>query len=174
MSTNQAIDTNMPEGVPGMIADSSFTKDVVSKRNSEETAHIPPGVFVAQGDGDDDVVLPAGAGALLVGLALFGHAYVRTIMVDDTGYLPNITFDVARGGRIRVFAEGAMAPGDEVHVRHTINGGNTQLGAVTPDADAGKTLDCSAFCSVFASGDETSPPVIEIDLRNVALATADT
>jgi hypothetical protein len=174
--TEPAISANMPEGIAGMLDDSSLLKDCVSKTNAESVNTIPPGCFVMQGTNDDDVKLPAGSTALLVGVAVFGHSYVPSYAVDPaTGnYLPNVTFDVLKHGRIRVVSETALAPGDTLHVRHTANGGHTQLGAVTHTADTGHTLDIGAFAQVVRSGDGvTTAAVIEIDLTNVNLATAD-
>jgi len=174
--TITSVPTTMPEGIAGMLDDSSPIKDIASKRNSESVNEILPGVMVEQCTGDDDVKQVSGAGAHLVGIAIFGHSYVPTYAIDPaTGaYIPGITFDVLKHGRCRVVCEGTMDVTNQVHVRHTVNGGNTTLGAFTATADAGKTLDISAFAQVVKSGSATtSPPVIDINMTMVNLASAD-
>lgn len=174
--TITSVPTSMPEGIAGMLDDSSPIKDIASKRQAETVNEILPGVMVRQGTGDDDVKLMSGAGSLMVGIAIFGHSYVPTYAVDPTtgAYIPGITFDVLKHGRARVVCEGTMDVGGEVHVRHTVNGGNTTLGAFTSTPDAGHTLDASAFAQIVKSGTATtSPPVIDINMTMVNLATAD-
>jgi hypothetical protein len=174
--TISSLPTTMPEGIAGMLDDSSPIKDIASKRNSETVNKILPGLMVMQGTGDDDVLQVSGAGALLVGIAIFGHSYVPTFAIDPTtgAYLPNITFDVLKHGRARVLCEGTLSVGNQVHVRHTANGGNATLGIFRATADAGKSLDISAFAQVVKSGSATTnPPVVDIDMTNVNLATAD-
>lgn len=174
MATNQLIDQIQPPLIAGMFADSSPSKNV-SPGTSEETVNeIPPGVFVMQGTNTYGVKNPASTGAKLRGVATFNHSYAPIVEIGSTGYKPNITFGVAKSGHMKVLCEASTVPGDEVHVRVVANGsGKLVLGAITPTADAGKTIDISAFCQILEPGDATNPPVIDFNMANVALAVAD-
>ena len=174
--TITSVPTTMPEGIAGQLDDSSPIKDIASKRNAESVNEILPGIMVRQGTNDDDVNLMDGADSFMVGIAVFGHSYVPTYAIDPaTGaYLPNITFDVLKHGRCRVVCEGTIDVTNNLHVRHTAHSGNTTLGAFTATADAGYTLDVSAFAQCVRSGSATgNPPVIDINMTMVNLASAD-
>lgn len=175
MATNQTIDTIQPPLVAGMFEDSSPSKGVVPGTSEETVNDILPGTFVMQGTNTFGVKNAATTGAKLKGVATFNHSYAPFVQLGaDNGYKPNITFGVAEEGHIRVLCEVATVPGDEVHVRVVTNGtGKLILGAITPTADAGKTLDISAFCRILIPGDATTAPVIDFDMTNVALAVAD-
>lgn len=171
--TVTSIPAAMPGLIAGMLSDTSLAKDAVPKKNGD-TVPLVPGLFVKQGTADDDVKAPTGPTNLLVGVALFSHAYAPGVQLDLTsgGYLPGITFDVLRKGRVPVTAGAAMVPGNAVHVQVIADAGYA-VGVVRPDADAGKSIDVSAFVSVQESGDATNPPVIEIDMANAHTAVAD-
>lgn len=173
MTAITTINTEMPRLVAGQLADGGF-KDVDSAHN-EDTTSILPGRFIVVGATDVNfgALNPSTQDGLLKGLVLFGQSYQPITALDTNGgYLPGITFDYLRHGRATATAKAAMVVTDEVHVQVIADGG-TPVGVIRPDADAGKTLDCSSFIKVVEGGDATNPPVIEIDMTGAAGAVAD-
>ncbi len=175
-----AIASIQPTGAAGMWGDVSPANVAASVHSNEVSAPIPPGYAVVvdsantSADADDGVILPSANTQLLKGIALFDHSFARTVQIDDAtgGYLPDITFDVARKGRVRVVAQGTMLATDHVHVQVVTNGG-ALAGTFRASADAGKSYDCSDFMKVVEHGDATTPPLVEIDLTMASLAIQD-
>jgi len=108
--------------------------DVVTRRNESATA-IFPGLFVAKGTGDDQVIPPTAA-ADVVGLAVDMNARERIRgSVATDGYVQNSILPVAKNYRWYVVSEEAVSPSDTVYVRVAAGAGGTVLGAVRNDAD---------------------------------------
>lgn len=172
--TISTIGTELPVGIAGMLADSSLSKDVVSGTSEETVNGILPGSFVVQGTADLGVKQPSAQNQLLKGVAVFGHSYSPSVQVDATtgAYLPGITFDVLRHGRIFALAKATIHPTDHVHVQMIANTG-APVGQIRPDADTGKTVDASDFVKVIESGDNVTSPIVEVDMTNASLATSD-
>ena len=129
--------SSMAAGFPGMKADLEHGYT----RSYSATVDVPPGCVVSRAGADDRCKLPTNAGeaGALLGVALHSH----TLANDASGvakYVDGDTVSVLRKGTVYVQAEEAVAEGDPVYVRHTANGGNTQLGAVRKSADTGCVL----------------------------------
>lgn len=152
--------------------------------SSEASAEIPFGRMVMDdgvADGEDDSQLPgdklmkllSGAGGVLAGVLM--HGYKSKTDVGDSGIKPMASGTVMRKGLIWVHTETAVAPGDQVHVRHTVDTGKF-LGDFlsTNGGDAGKSLNISKFarwrCTTSGAGDA----LLEFDLTMAANASADT
>jgi|SRR6185312_2969393 len=173
MTAITTINTEMPRLVAGQLADGGY-KDVDSCHN-EDTTPIYPGTFIVVGTTDTDFGAknPSAQNQLLKGVALFGQSYQPITELDASGgYLTGITFDYLRHGRVPVTAKAAMTTSSAVHVQVIADTG-APVGIIRPDADAGKTLDCSSFCKVVEGGDATNPPVLEVDMTGAANAVSD-
>lgn len=176
MTAPQTTVTFLPDvGVPGQIASSQGLDDaiVLDKTSKEASAAIPFGVAVKQGTLDDDVLLMTAANNKLMGVTVFAQDFARNSELTSSGLQPGTTFGVCFQGPILVLPEGAVTPASGVHIRFSANGGNTQPGAFTATADAGHTVDASAFCRWLTTGSATVPAVLWVDFSNAALAVAD-
>lgn len=130
----------MSVALAGMVADGAGSPhDIVSRANIVD--EIPFGVAVADIAGDEDTIeLPTSSGAKICGIA------VRDLKVEegqasiDNAYPANSKCAVMKKGRIWVIVEKAVTVDDSVFVRHTANGGNTQLGAFRDDSDTNRAL----------------------------------
>lgn len=133
---------DMPEALPGMIADSGNGDDR-SSVNTESTAEIPQGAIVAMVAGSDtDVVLPASSGAVMGGVAIRSGEHLPGTHLGTTGLKPKVSFARRSVGRIWGICEEAMTTTDSVYVRIAANGaGKLQLGAVRNDADTVSSVD---------------------------------
>lgn len=162
-------------GVPGQIASFQGLDDAITldKTSKEASAAIPFGVVVKQGTLDDDVLLMTAANNKLEGVTAFAHDFARNSELTSSGLQPGTTFPVVFQGPVLVLPEGNVTPASGVHIRFSANGGNTQPGAFTATADAGHTIDASAFCRWMTSGSATTPAVVWVDFSNAALAVAD-
>lgn len=169
------VDATQPIGIVGQLADFQSNADAsVDTATSEEaTASIPFGVFVAEGDADDGAVLMSGAGDVIKGIVTHGHGFERLTELASDGLKPLTTFGVLAKGRIYVIANTDIAKGDEVHVCHTANTGYT-IGQAGNAGVTNKTLDISAWARWKTTGVKGTVLVLEIDLANRALTTADT
>lgn len=177
MSLPQTSVANPAIAVAGMLADDSLGKDVLSKINGEASAEIPFGVMVAKGSADDECLKLAATSDKLVGVVVYGPAYARsvgstTLELGTTGLTPNTLMDVLNVGRIYVFPEEAVTPASAVRVR-AVAAGAEVAGAFRATADSTDCIDISKFARWLTSGSSTVPAVVEIDMRNAALAVAD-
>lgn len=176
MSAPQTSVENAPDiGIVGQLADfhTSADGDVVSRTSEETSATIAFGLFVKHGTADEGVGVVSATSNLLEGIAVHGHGFEPGKEVDATtgALLPKATFGVLRRGRAFVKAVGSVTPASEVHVRAS---GTGVAGSVQAAADATHTIDISPFARFVTSGDDGDVVVLEIDMTNVALATADT
>ncbi len=109
MTAITTITTEMPALIAGQLADGGY-KDVDSCHN-EDTGSILPGQFIVVGTTDTDFGAknPSAQNQLLKGVAIFGQSYQPITELDTNGgYLPNITFDYLRHGRVAAIAKAAM------------------------------------------------------------------
>lgn len=101
---------------------------------NDQGANIPAGVFLShKAEGTADLV--AGASERLAGVAVNSFARNPNDLTSTAAITAGDSMDVLTEGFIWVRCEEAMAVNDPVYIRHTANGGNTQLGAVRNDAD---------------------------------------
>ncbi len=172
--------TTMAEAVAGLIADNSLSKDCLTGFSEEASAQIPFGVMVAQGTADDGALLlntsAAAMASALKGISVFGHG----LDIGTTGINPMALFSVMSRGRIYVQVEEAVAVGDPVRVRAVTGGSNgygdagaETKGAFRTGADSTDCVDISSFARWIRGADEAGFAVVEIDMVNSALATAD-
>lgn len=176
MPPQTTVASNLPIGIAGQLADEWTAQygDVQSVFNQEAAAHIPFGIGLKRGTADDTAKLPTTANDVLVGVSVFNALFNRPTDIDDAGLLPGIEFGVLRRGKVIVLPEDSPTPASGVHMRIVASGGNTQLGAFTGTAEAGKTVDCSGFARWTSSaGGVGLPTVLEIDIANSHLAVAD-
>ena len=182
-----------PVLIPGMIPDLNEhqTASTQSVRSNEASATIRFGACVQIDEVDDDgsfgvINVATGAdGTTIAGLAVW-HKFVKASFdgdiaeTDGDGYLPDVMFDIMTRGKLCVFVETDVAPGDEVHVRiDSTNPAATPpkyYGSFLNTKDTTHTLDISAFAkwkTAATAGTTGSVAILEFDFTNSALATAD-
>lgn len=169
-----AVNSAMAIGIPGQLADFQSNADaVVDTGTSEETsANIPFGVFVQHGTADDGVLLISGAGPDLAGIVVHSHSFERLTELADDGLKPGATFGVLKKGRVFVTVNTDVLMTDEVHVQTVADTGKT-VGSVGKAADTGKSTDISGLARWKRSALAGEIAVLEIDMTNIGLATAD-
>lgn len=174
MTAPQTSVSDLPDlGLPGAFADLHTAKDgkVVSRTSEEASVSLPMGNFVAKGTDDRGVKLLSATTDVLEGIAMQGHGYSRDTELDDNGFRPGCTFDVAQIGTYIVVCEGAVTPSSEVHVR-VVADTNLPVGRAGAVAVAGKTIDISGWANFETSG--TSEPVkLTINATNRHLSVAE-
>lgn len=126
------------EALAGMLACPIENCQIESKIND---AVIPAGVFVSRNAADDACKVPAASGDVTAtGIGFTCLILAREPVSDGS------TSDFAAGkgcsvvskGKLWVLTETAMTYGQDVYVRYTASGGNTQLGKVRNDDDTTK------------------------------------
>lgn len=167
----------MPIGIPGQLADLHTAEfgDVVSATNEEAAAELRFGIMVKQGTvaTDPDLVkVMTATNNVLAGITVFAHNFAKPVQLGDTGLKPGVTFGLLRKGRIYVLTEDAVDPSDEVHVR-AIAAGNEVAGAFRGTADGTDTIDITAFAKWLSAAGAGEVAVLEIDMNQASLATAD-
>lgn len=166
--------TRMPIGIPGELADLHTAEfgDVVSAVNAEAAAEIPFGVMVKQGTDDDDVKLLAAQADAIKGIVVFGQNFSKPVQLGSTGLKPGISFGILRKGRIFVLTEDAVTPLSEVHVRAIAVGAELK-GAFRGTADGADTIDITGLAKWVTSAGVGEIAILEIDMTQSSLATAD-
>lgn len=101
---------------------------------------IQAGVVVCQGSADATCKLPASSGDVgkALGIApsrVTSDSRFPTSYTDGSTYQTGDNVGAIASGAVWVIVEEAVTRGGTVYVRHTANGGNTQLGACRSDAD---------------------------------------
>jgi hypothetical protein len=160
-------------GIPGQaVRPNDYKAD--GYRNEEASAGIRPGRFVKKGTLDRDAKVIAGASGLPIGVAMYSDSAARDFSTDSNGdWAPDAMFAVLTHDQVFVVAAGAVTPASEVHLFHTIGTSAEAIGTCGPLADAGKTFDITAIARwkfTAASGDVA---VLEVDMTQVALVSAD-
>jgi hypothetical protein len=160
----------------GMLGD--FPDARVESAVNGESVNVPAGIFMAEGATDRTAKLltaATGAGAKLIGAVI--NTFMRNPGDADTtlsgaldAYTPQKTMPMLTRGTFWCVSESAFAVGDDVFVRHTVNGGLTQKGAVT--SGAGVTTGCRKVTGARVLRASTAAGIVllEIDV-NVDRAT---
>ncbi len=170
-----SVEDTMDIGIVGQLADFQSNADatVDTATSEESSAAIPFGVFVQQGSADDGALLLTGGSNRLKGIVVHSHSFERRTELSDAGLDPLATFAVLTRGRVYVTANDDVAVTDEVHVCHTVDT-NFAVGLAGPSPNAANTIDITAFARWIKGGLKGEVVVLEIDMNNVALASADT
>jgi hypothetical protein len=167
------ISDNQTQTLPaGSVADMA-PQYLVSLTSAESTAEIPFGRMVQYGVTEQLMLVLAGASPVdLAGiLTTEGGPHVPELSIGDTGLKPKFTGRVMRKGVIWVFAETGNAPGDEVHVRHTIDTGKL-VGNFTKTADSGKSFEITNGARWAKTTTAEGLTMLEIDMVAMTI-TAD-
>lgn len=147
-------------GFEGMLADGG-SPDIISKVNGEASTDLIFGRGVRETSAG--AVNFSAAGQALLGVPV--HMQKDAASLAGSGAIPpKETFNVLRRGRIWVKAEQAVAVGDPVYVRHTVNGGTTAVGRFRKDIDTANAILISnaRWASTTSGADQMA--VLEINL----------
>lgn len=158
-----AVANNMGEGLPGLIADSSFKKNVRSYANEEASAEIPFGVAVGQGLNDDGCLLLAATTDKIIGVATRSHAYEVDRELGDIGLKPGATVGVLDHGQVWVHVETAVTPKSDVYIR-AVAAGAEKPGAFRASADGTDTINASKWCRFLTSTAGAGYAVVSFDV----------
>lgn len=151
--------TDFRVGIPGHEAEELPSKKGHAK--NVQGAAIPYGVAVARSANSDiERVLPASAAAEIMGVSLSTYWQDNRSLDNDDGIKDQDYFNEILEGVVWVIPEVAVLPGEPVFVRHTANGGNTQLGAFRNDADTANALQINARWRSAANAGE--PAKVEL------------
>ncbi len=151
--------------IEGALADNG-PRDVATGIN-EAAGEIPFGVMVAKGTGDRNKKLPAAGSDTLDGIALHGYNFDKSEELGTTGIKRYVAFNVLRRGRAWVKVEEAVNDGDRAHIRHTANGGNTQLGAFRKSADGGNTIDATNIARFETTAGAGELAIVMVDMTGI-------
>lgn len=130
----------LSEALAGMLAAPIDDCEIESKINA---AAIPAGIFVTRDANDDACKVPTTTGEVTASGMGFTVLNLAHEPVSDGSTVDNAAgkgCSVIRKGRIWVLTETAMTYGQNVFVRFTANGGNTQLGKVRNDVDTANAV----------------------------------
>lgn len=156
-----------PTAIPGMIADWSVGKEILTGIN-DDAAALPFAIGVTQGTQDRGCVLPTSLTNVLKGITMFEHRGDHFGLPGDGAIPAGEVFPLFRRGRIYVVPEQDVTPNDKVFWR--VSPGGTQGG--TPgrfrkDADISGT-DSHAIevpnARWWSSGTQDSVVVLNINL----------
>lgn len=169
-----AVETRYPIGIAGQLADLHTAEfgDVVHAVSEEASAEIPFGVMVKQGTADDGVLLLSANDDNIKGIVVHGHHFSKPVELGDTGLKPGISFGILRKGRIFVVAKTNVTPASEVHVRAVVAGAEVK-GEFRGTSDGTDTIDITGFAKWVTSASSGEVAILEIDMSQSALATAD-
>lgn len=174
--TQTSYNINFNGAFAGMIGDEPDCR--VETGRNDDAGNIPAGIFMAEGTTDQSAILlvaATGAGGKLAGVVanMFSRDpgnLTSQLSGTNDAYLPGVSIPLLTRGLIWVRSESAFAHGDDVYVRHTVNGGLTQKGAVT--SGAGTTTGCRKVTGarVVQSSSASGVVLLEVDI-NVDRAT---
>lgn len=131
---------NQPIAVKGLLAEAagSAMKKVTYSNPADE---ITFGRAVAKVSADENgCELPDSSGADIVGISVRDTVVEKDEASIPDAYPVDSAVCVLRRGRIYVEVEEDVTPDDDVYVRYSANGGNTQLGIFRTDADGSHAL----------------------------------
>lgn len=181
--TQTAVDDPAPIGIPGQLADAwTESEGDVGSGVIEEAGGIPFGILTKKGTNAGQVKLPTTAADILEGILVHADEYEVTTQLaavtvntyPQSAVVVDTPVGLLKKGRILVIPEATGTEASGVHARIVASGGNTQLGSFTPTAEVGKTVNISAFARWGEGGPVAGQPsILEIDLSNAVLATAD-
>jgi hypothetical protein len=129
--------TEVPDpAFSGMLYD--ISEHTVDSKVNDEGAALPFGVGVTQGSSGELVESPDASGDKIVGIVLHEHGLNPIGMPaspTDAGVQDGERFSMMTKGRCYVKVEEDVEVNDPVFCRHTVNGGNTQLGRFRASVD---------------------------------------
>jgi len=172
-ATQTTLPDKLPPFIAGQLADlwTEENGDVQTATSEEATAGIPFGVMVGEGEGEDGVLLLAATDDALAGIAVYDP--IDPLNLDADGKLkPGWTFDRLTVGRVAVIVENAVSKDSEVHVR-AVAVDPEQAGAFRAGADGADTISLVGIAKFVTETTGAGIAIVDIDLRNAALATAD-
>lgn len=155
-------------GSVGAIADSAMVQDIETFKNP--SAEVKFGCVVTRGAASDEIVHPDAAGEItdekvVRGVVVASHEMESQTGNATPGYIAKSVVPVMRKGRVWVVSESAITEGTStVNVRHTANGGNTQLGALRGAADSSFTAVLPKSKWKSSTSDVNQLAILEIDL----------
>lgn len=172
-------------GSAGQVAD-EFTAtngDAFAGTNEESSLSLGFGLLVTRSS-NEGVKAPTTLAAVKAasGVLIREDLFDITTQLSDitvntvvqSGIKPGVTGSCLRRGRIWVIPEATGTEASAVKVRIVAGAStNVTLGAFTVTADAGKTVDISSLAKWIGTPTAATPSILEIDLTNLALATAD-
>lgn len=176
------VDDTQGTGIEGQLADMQSTADaIVDTGINDDTTDIAFGRFVMEGTESDDGVLNVAAAlgsapAKLAGISVHGHSFERLTELNADGITPTTTFGRLVRGRVFMIANTDVTKDSEVHVCYATNSGYV-IGRAGAAAVSTKTIDISAYARWIvpsSGGTKGDIVILEIDLTNRALGTADT
>lgn len=173
-ATQTSVSDRMTAAFAGMLADSSYVKNVRSYVNEEASAEIPFGVMVKQGTAANDAKACASGDTspVFIGVTVHSHAYAKPTEVGDTGVKPNMTLGVLTRGCIWVPVEEAVTPASAVLVR-IIATGSEVAGAFRDTADASDCIDISGWARFVSTTTGAGFAQLEFDVANRSEKAAD-
>lgn len=165
------VNVDQDPGLVGQITNPGFAR--VDTATSEETVNpIPFGIFVQTGTHPDGALLLTATNNRLKGIVSHAQSFERNVELSPGGLMPFATFGVLAVGRMTMLANTDVTETSEVHVCAVANSGYV-IGQAGATAVSTKTIDITPFARWTVPGTKGSIVELEIDLTNVALATAD-
>lgn len=171
----QTVTTTQVLGMPGDFADMhSKTNSRVESGVNADSVNLPFGSFVKRGTADGDAKLPSSQADILFGIVTLANSFARASELASTGITPGTNFGVGAIGEWLVLPGTDITPASEVHVQVVAEGGHP-AGTIRGTASAAKTLDLTGLAKWLTSATVASgnPAVLQINMTNIALATAD-
>lgn len=178
-----SVETTPPIGVPGQLATEfdEHNARVDSGTNEEAATNIPFGIMVKRGTTKGQIKLPTAATDYLEGVVAHANEFDAESQLadatvndfDQSAIKPGVTAGLIQSGVVIVVPEDTDVETAGVHVRIAANGGNTQLGAFTPNPDDVNTIDltpCARWVDAPVAGQLTR---VWIDLPASGLVTSD-
>jgi hypothetical protein len=160
-----AYSTYQTAAFAGMLADNGDA-DILSYINEEASAVLPFGIAVMKGTADFGALLPASAGAVMVGIAAHTHQ-VDPGQAGSTpagaGIPPKYLINTLKRGRMYVQVEEAVTPASPVFVRYASGSGGTQKGAFRASADTATAVAWTA-ARYLTSAAIAGYAVVEVNL----------
>jgi hypothetical protein len=139
MPVQTSYSATLSPGFPGLTFESARNTDTAATQ-SEASAEVPFGVFVARAATPDALLRPrllqlAASGDAILGATLHSHAYNRETDLGATGVKPQVVMDVRVAGTLWMLCEEDMAVTDAVYARYATGAGGSTRGALRNDAD---------------------------------------
>lgn len=170
-----AVANNQSLGIPGQLSDfHSASNGGVDTAINTDVVDFAFGIFVVRDTANEPrgAKLPTAAANTLKGIVTHGHSYERKTELFSDGLTPGTVFGVLVKGRCFITTTEAVVPTDHVRVQMVAEGGHP-VGTVRKTASAGKTIDITPLARWIKGAGAAATAEIEVDLTNIALATAD-
>lgn len=128
-------------------------RDMNAKLGSKVSDELmPAGHYAVQGSDDDHGALPTSAAEVAAGLGVIAYAPLSSEGDANNEVAAGVPFQYVKRGLVVVQVEEAVTAGLPAFVRHTANGGNTQLGRFRSDADTANATQIPARYATSTSG----------------------